>query len=77
MFYNCREGEKPDSVAYFPSMDYGIDSNRSLELQDLVGKVGIYIKPILETKFYYCVRLANFKKIIISDKIMIIPRQKT
>ena len=36
-----REGEAPDSVAYFPSMDYGIDSNRTLELQDLVGIVYI------------------------------------
>ncbi|XP_023330083.1 CD109 antigen [Eurytemora carolleeae] len=36
VFWTVREGEAPDSVAYFPSMDYGIDSNRTLELQDLV-----------------------------------------
>jgi hypothetical protein len=27
----------PDQVAYYASQDYGIDPNRTLELQDLVG----------------------------------------
>jgi hypothetical protein len=33
VFYGDREGEHPDTVAYFPAMDYGADANRTLELQ--------------------------------------------
>ena len=36
VFYGDREGEHPDTVAYFPAMDYGADANRTLELQDLI-----------------------------------------
>jgi hypothetical protein len=36
VFYGDREGEHPDRVAYFPAMDYGVDANRTLELQDLI-----------------------------------------
>ncbi|XP_023346769.1 CD109 antigen [Eurytemora carolleeae] len=44
-----REGEIPDSVTYYPAMDYGIDSNRTLELQDLIvftDYVGIPQTPL-------------------------------
>lgn len=32
-----REASQPDKVAYYAAMDYGIDSNRTLDLQDLIG----------------------------------------
>ena len=36
VFWTDREGEAPDKTSYYPSMDYGIDSNRTFELQDLI-----------------------------------------
>ena len=36
VFWTDREGEAPDRTAYYPSMDYGVDSNRTFELQDLI-----------------------------------------
>ena len=36
VFWTDREGEAPDRTAYYPSMDYGADTNRTMELQDLI-----------------------------------------
>ena len=36
VFWTDREGEAPDKTSYFPSMDYGIDANRTFELHDLL-----------------------------------------
>ena len=36
VFWTDREGEAPDKTSYYPSMDYGIDSNRTFELHDLL-----------------------------------------
>ena len=36
MFWTDREGEAPDKTSYYPSMDYGIDANRTFELHDLL-----------------------------------------
>ena len=36
VFWTDREGEAPDKISYYPSMDYGIDTNRTFELQDLI-----------------------------------------
>lgn len=36
IFWTDREGEVPDRVAYYASQDYGIDSNRTIALQDLL-----------------------------------------
>ena len=36
VFWTDREGEAPDRTSYYPSMDYGIDSNRTFELHDLI-----------------------------------------
>ena len=36
VFFTDREGTQPDQVHYYPSMDYGPDANRTLELKELV-----------------------------------------
>ena len=36
VFFTDREGENLDEVTYFPSMDYGVDSNRTFTLNELV-----------------------------------------
>ena len=36
VFWTNREGAAPDRTAYFPSMDYGVDVNRTLELHSLL-----------------------------------------
>ena len=36
VFWTDREGEAPDRTEYYPSMDYGIDSNRTFELQQMI-----------------------------------------
>ena len=36
VFWTDREGEAPDRTSYYPSMDYGIDANRTFELHDLI-----------------------------------------
>ena len=36
VFWTDREGEAPDKTSYYPSMDYGIDANRTFELHDLL-----------------------------------------
>ena len=36
VYFTDREGSKPDEVYYYPSMDYGIDTNRSFELKQLL-----------------------------------------
>ena len=35
VFWTDREGSTPDKVAYYPSMDYGIDTNRTFGLKEL------------------------------------------
>ncbi|TRY74425.1 hypothetical protein TCAL_00656 [Tigriopus californicus] len=36
VFWTDREGTHPDEVTYFPSMDYGVDSNRTFGLKELL-----------------------------------------
>jgi hypothetical protein len=36
VFFTDREGTKPDEVSYYPSMDYGIDTNRTFELNEVL-----------------------------------------
>ena len=36
VFFIDREGTKPDEVAYYPSMDYGVDTNRTFELNEIL-----------------------------------------
>ena len=36
VFFTDREGTQPDQVAYYPSMDYGIDTNRTFEMKELI-----------------------------------------
>lgn len=36
VFWTDREGTSPDEVSYYPSMDYGIDSNRTFGLKELL-----------------------------------------
>ena len=36
VFWTDREGTSPDKVAYYPSMDYGVDSNRTFGLKELI-----------------------------------------
>ena len=36
VFFTDREGTKPDEVSYYPSMDYGVDTNRTFELNELL-----------------------------------------
>ena len=36
MFKTTREGDRPDDIAYYPSMEDQADSNRSLEARNLL-----------------------------------------
>ena len=36
VFFTDREGTAPDQVSYYPSMDYGVDTNRTFELKELL-----------------------------------------
>ena len=36
VFWTDREGEAPDKTSYYPSMDYGIDTNRTFGLKELL-----------------------------------------
>ena len=36
VFFTDREGTKPDEVTYYPSMDYGVDTNRSFTLNEIL-----------------------------------------
>ena len=36
VFFTDREGSQPDQVQYYPSMDYGIDTNRTFEMKELI-----------------------------------------
>ena len=36
VFWTDREGTQPDEVSYYPSMDYGIDTNRTFGLKELL-----------------------------------------
>ncbi len=36
VFWTDREGTSPDQVSYYPSMDYGVDSNRTFGLKELI-----------------------------------------
>ena len=36
VFFTDREGSKPDEVSYYPSMDYGVDTNRTFELNEIL-----------------------------------------
>jgi len=36
VFWTDREGTSPDKVSYYPSMDYGVDSNRTFGLKELL-----------------------------------------
>ena len=36
VFWTDREGTTPDKVEYYPSMDYGVDSNRTFGLKELI-----------------------------------------
>jgi len=45
VFWTDREGEAPDRTKYYPSMDYGIDTNRTFELQDLIIFTDFLIIP--------------------------------
>ena len=36
VFWTDREGTSPDEVSYYPSMDYGIDTNRTFGLKELL-----------------------------------------
>ena len=36
VFFTDREGSNPDQVTYYPSMDYGVDTNRTFELNEIL-----------------------------------------
>lgn len=36
VFWTDREGTSPDEISYYPSMDYGIDSNRTFGMKELL-----------------------------------------
>jgi len=36
VFFTDREGAKPDQVTYYPSMDYGVDTNRTFEMKEMI-----------------------------------------
>ena len=36
VFFTDREGTKPDEVTYYPSMGYGVDTNRTFELNEIL-----------------------------------------
>ena len=36
VFFTDREGTKPDEVTYYPSMGYGVDTNRTFQLNEII-----------------------------------------
>ena len=49
----------PDQVAYYASQDYGIDPNRTLELQDLVGTINNkFVGTKIKYNFFHIVYLS-------------------
>ena len=36
VFFTDREGTHPDQVIYYPAMDYGVDTNRTIEMKELI-----------------------------------------
>ena len=53
VFFTDREGSEPDQVYYYPSMDYGIDVNRTFELKEL----------LIFTDRYDLVRLTQYTRV--------------
>ena len=45
VFFTDREGSKPDEVSYYPSMGYGVDTNRTFELNELLIFTDFVIIP--------------------------------
>ncbi len=75
VFFTDREGTKPDEVTYYPSMDYGVDTNRSFTLNELLiftDFVAIPQTPLtrqcnVTAEFFPCLHKGCFTKSQICD----------